>query len=224
MSYKEYCPISVKDEKNLPAFYEFATRNNMDIFLSKKNKAYMTEYIISQSKPACFDYNKMYTMIPQLMDQWAADNDIYKNKGAYRDLTQVLEYTNSAFLNKYKDVFKKPRIDHINVFRMKDLTTDACGNEHLKKYNEMTAADYHTLNLWDDSSREIFSSNRTFRDCNRLPVWQKSMSVRHYDLSNDGLHDAISGRASLETPIGKYDMSNIIKGSTNYENYYYDHL
>ena len=50
------------------------------------------------------------------------------------------------------------------------------------------------------------------------------MNIRQYDVANDGLHTATPERASLDTQIHGYDMSNIVKGSTNYENYYFEHI
>ena len=50
------------------------------------------------------------------------------------------------------------------------------------------------------------------------------MNTRHHDRCNDGLRDAIPERASLNNKIHGYDMSNIIKGSTYYENPSYENV
>ena len=50
------------------------------------------------------------------------------------------------------------------------------------------------------------------------------MNTRQLDRSNDGLHSAYSDRASLNNQTHGYNMDNIIKGSTSYENYYYENM
>ena len=50
------------------------------------------------------------------------------------------------------------------------------------------------------------------------------MNIRQYDKSNDGLSTANPDRASLDVFQRGYDMSNQIKESTSYENYFYENI
>ena len=234
---KDYCPISVKDEINKPVFNDFDNMSNTQLFLSKKNIYYMTHAFVTLNKAnksnneplnnankANNETNKLKRMIPNLMNEWAAKNKINNADGATGDIIENLAFLNNRFLKEYGYLYNISGTNTLNVFRIKDVVTDDCGRQYTKKYDEMLAADYHTLNLWRDNSKDTYANNAKFRDCNRIPVWQKSMNIRHYDLDNDGLHAAKFERASLDTQTRGYDMSNIVKGSTNYENYYYDNI
>ena len=234
---KDYCPISVKDEINKPGYNDFDNMSNTQLFLSKKNIYYMTHAFVTLNKAnkanneplnnankANNETNKLQRMIPNLMNEWAAKNKINNADGATGDIIENLEFLNNRFLKEYGYLYNISGTNTLNVFRIKDVVTDVCGRQYTKKYDEMLATDYHTLNLWRDNNKDTYANNAKFRDCNRIPVWQKSMNVRHYDLDNDGLHAAEFERASLDTQTRGYDMSNIVKGSTNYENYYYDNI
>lgn len=225
---KYYCPISVKDEMNPPSYNIFDNMKNAKLFLSNKNVNYMIYAILALNnvkKP--FNGLKVRMLkeqMPKIMYKWAVSNKVNNATEIANDITQTLEFLNKRFLNDHRNIYNNQNPDVINVFRSNDTVTDECGNETIKRYDEMLATDYHTLNLWDDESRNIFTNNGALRDCNRIPVWQTSMAYRPYDLSNDGLRVASSNRASLETPIYKYDMTNIIKGDTSFENYYYENM
>ena len=223
---KDYCPISVKDEINKPVFNDFDNMSNTQLFLSKKNIYYMTHAFVTLNKAnkANNETNKLQRMIPNLMNEWAAKNKINNADGATGDIIENLAFLNNRFLKEYGYLYNISGTNTLNVFRIKDVVTDDCGRQYTKKYDEMLAADYHTLNLWRDNNKDTYANNAKFRDCNRIPVWQKSMNIRHYDLDNHGLHAAKFERASLDTQTRGYDMSNIVKGSTNYENYYYDNI
>jgi hypothetical protein len=217
----EYCPISVKEKMNPPADNYFDTMTNTQIFLSNKNIYYILYVMVSlnKSNKTSIDTNKLQEKIPKLMAEWAIKNKIDRSTYVTGDIIQNLEFLNNKFLNSHKNLYSNHCQDTLNVLQLKHRVTDRCGRESSKKYNEMLASDYHTLNLWNDKSNDIYTYNAVSRDCNKIPLIQKSMNTRHYDRSNDGLRVNVPDQSSLNNQNRGYDMSNIIKGSTIYENY-----
>lgn len=233
-----YCPISVKEEKNMPHPSNFPT-DNISIFLSKKNIYNMVYYVVALNTSNKTDLVRtqsgdlerqreeklkiMQDQIPIKMYEWAKTNSINDYEDLYDNIFMRLNYLNKQFLLDNGDLFDLIGKESINVFQIKnDKVTDRCGNISEKKYDEMLASDYHTLDL--HKPLDIFRTNGNFRYANNIPIWQKSMNTRHYDRCNDGLHTAFAERASLNNQIHGYDMSEIYKGSVNYENYYYENL
>lgn len=221
----DYCPISVKEKKNMPMYSAFPLTNS-DIFLSKKNILDIIYYIASlnvKTHTKDVDISKLKVQIPKLMNQWTIDNNIndYESSGDNNIVTN-LEFINKKFLLNNSILYDRCGIGEVNVFTSLGRVTDECGRQSNKKYDEMSANDYHTLDV--SQPYEAFTYDKRNRYSNKIPVWQKSMQMRNYDRSNDGLHDANPDRSSLDNQIHGYDMSNIIKGSTYYENYYYENM
>lgn len=221
-----HCPISVKDEMNKPSYNDFDNMTNTQIFLSNKNIYYMIYSMVSLNRAnrTNIDLDKLQDRIPKLMAEWAIKNKIDNATYVTGDIIQNLGFLNKKFLINHGSLYDRAGLNTLNVFKIEDTVTDRCNRESTKKYDEMLADDYHTLNLWNDDSNDIYVYNQSSRYCNKFPVWQTSMNTRQYDLSNDGLHAAKPERASLNNQTHGYDMSNIIKGSTNYENYYYENF
>ena len=218
-----YCPISVKEEKNSPIKNPFDNISNGQLFLSNKNIYNVVYYAIALSNT--YKSNKIpksvQKSIPNLMSKWAKDKNINDWEDLNNDPLITLEFLNKQFLKEHNAIFNKTD-KGLNVFQIEDTVTDKCGRQSVKKYDEMLASDYHTLDVWQEEDTTRYNEN--FRYKNEIPSWQRTMNIRHYDRSNDGLAAADSERASLDNQIHGYDMSNIIKGSTNYENYYYNNL
>jgi hypothetical protein len=218
-----YCPISVKEEKNNPIKNTFDDITNEQLFLSNKNIYRVIYYVVAlNNRYKTRDISKeVQKSIPKLMAKWAQKEDVNDWEDLTNDPIITLEFINKKFLKDHNALFNKKNIG-LNVFQVKDTVTDKCGNRSIKKYDEMLATDYHTLDVWQKEETSIY--NKNFRYENAIPSWQRTMNTRHLDRSNDGLAASEPERASLETQIHGYDMSNIIKGSTNYENYYYNNL
>lgn len=209
-----YCPISVKDEKNTPVINYFDTATNTDLFLSKKNIYNVARYILSINKitTPCNTLATMNNRISRLMKKWSISENLNDFEYVYNDPSIILSFLNKVFLTKHEYLINKK---NSNVFRVNDVVSDQCGISKLKKYEEMTADEYKTLDIW--KSQQLYTNNKRYRYENKIPIWQKSMNIRHYDKNNDGLHSADSNRSSLNTQIRGYDMSNIIKGSEFYK-------
>ena len=155
--------------------------------------------------------------MPNVMCEWAIKQNINNMSYINDDIVQTLDFLNNKFLLDNSILYNSSNgYSSINVYRTTDTVTDSCGTIVVKKYDKMLASEFHTLDLWNDKT-ESFTHNAINRYDNKIPYWQTSMNMRHYDKSNDGFHDDIPERSSLNTQINGYDMANIIKGSTIYD-------
>lgn len=228
-----YCPISVKEEQNQPQRNTFP-RTNSQIFLSKKNVFGMVYYMTSlnlknRTNPLVpankylYKYlSELQKKIPTMMIKWADEQYINKFEYAADDFIMTLKFLNKKFIINHSHLYDRENRSDLNVFHTTGRVTDECNNEFMKKYDTMLAADHHTVDTWQPLN--IFTSDDKNRYGNKIPVWQRSMNTRQLDRSNDGLHSAYSDRASLNNQTRGYNMDNIIKGSTSYENYYYENM
>lgn len=218
-----YCPISVKELKNKPEPNDYPVTNR-EMFLSPKNIYNMIYYIMSLNVKHRTKTNlpELQQKIPSYMVKWANEQDIDDFECLHDNILLTLDFLNKKFLINYSCLYDRADSNSLNVFQITGKVTDKCNRQSNKKYDEMLASDYHTLDLWQPF--EEFTYDKRNRYCNKIPVWQKSMQIREYDRSNDGLHAAIPERASLDNQIHGYDMDNIIRGSLYYENYYYEHV
>lgn len=220
-----YCPISVKNEINPPDVNYLDNMSNADIFLSKKNMMYMIYYLIAMNNKNMTGNNtsNFHTLVPQMMKDWAEHQRLNDFEYVYDNIILRLKFLNEKFLVNHANVYDKANLSSLNVFRVKDkVTVDACGNQALKKYNEMSADDYKNIDVWQ--SEQLYTYDKRNRYGNKFPVWQYSMNTRHYDLSNDGLHTSNPDRASLNNISRGYNMENIIKGSDFYNYPSYENL
>jgi hypothetical protein len=230
---REYCSISVKEEKNKPKGNTFP-RTNSQIFLSKKNIYGMMYYITALNLknrtntniPKNSNLNKfnkqLQKKIPNIMINWTNKYNINEFEYISDDIIMTLKFLNKKFISDYYNLINKSTKSDLNVFHTTGLITDECNNQYMKQYDNMFAEDHHTVDTWQPL--DIFTYNKKNRYSNKIPIWQKSMNTRHLDKSNDGLHTADSDRASINTQTRGYNMDNIIKGSTSYENYYYENM
>ena len=220
MNFNNYCPISVKEEKNPPRINPLDSANNVDVFLSGKNINHMITYIISLNNKYNSDRNlcELEKKIPMFMINWARQNNLNEYEYVYDNVLESLEFINKKFIMAHSCLYTNP--NEINVYKAKSTIISDCDKIEQKKYNEMTADDYNKINLWENTELETYNTLNRYK--NKTPAWRIGISRRHYDRSNDGLHHAINERASLNNQIHGYDMSNIVKGSNFYEypNYY----
>jgi hypothetical protein len=207
MDYKYY-PYSNKNILNLPIKIDYDMFTNTELFLSNKNIYEITSHIIGLDTN---DFNKdLNITVPKLMKIWAANKKIDEFEYVYSDKTQILNSINQEFL---KDPNTKIlHKDRLNVYRASIAT-----HENIKKpYDKMTAEDYKNIDVWENT--ESLIKNKDSRYANQIPIWQKSMNLRHYDRSNDGLRQASFERSSLDVFQRGYDMTNIYKGTEYYKN------
>lgn len=217
-------PISVRAENNDGVFDKYDFSSHRKLFLNNHNVKNMTYLVVSlnHKNNATVPKDVVKQHVPSIMKEWADKVLVDEFKSAADNRIITLEFVNKKFLADNCNLYNKNARRALNMFKMSDIVTDKYNNAQVKKYDEMTAEDYRTLNVW--RPQRTYAANSQSRYCNKVPIWQKSMNIRQYDVANDGLHTATPERASLDTQIHGYDMSNIVKGSTNYENYYFEHI
>ena len=220
----QHKPVSVRAENNDGVYNKYDFSNHQKLFLNKHNIKNMTYLILSLShrNNSTIPKDIVRENIPIVMKEWSKKLPVNNFNSASGNRILTLEYINKQFLSDNCNLYNKNAIRALNIFKMSDIVTDKYNNAQVKKYDEMTASDYHTLNVW--RPQRTYAADSQSRYCNKTPIWQKSMNIRQYDKTNDGLQTAIPERASLNSQVHGYDMSNIIKGSTNYENYYFEHI
>lgn len=215
-----YCPTSNKHIINRITSDNFPS-DNISIFLSKKNIYNLIQNVISLNSFNKTSLSKEHNIeklqiiqqqIPIKMEQWSRDNAINDYEDLNDNILIRLNYLNKSFLETHGYLFDIFNKESINVFHIEsDKITDKCGKIFEKKYDEMLAQDYHTIDVHQPLN--IFKNNNNFRHNNNIPVWQKSMNTRHYDKRKiDGLHSSNPERASLNTFSKGYDMTEIYKG------------
>lgn len=219
-----YEPISIKDENNRPMYNPLDCASNARLFLSDKNIYGMVSYmaVLNTENMTQVSIKEIQKITPGRMHQWAKANSINDYEDMYNNAISTLKFLNQKFLKDNGDLYDANGCHALNVFQNKGRVSDACGNTAVKKYDEMLATDYHTIDVW--RPQITTKENNMFRYNNEIPIWQKSMNRRHYGKENDGLHSAIPERASLNNQVHGYDMSNIKKGATYYENYFYENI
>ena len=196
---------SVKYLKNLSISNNFDELTNKQIFTSSKNVFYIYYFI----KNVAY-INSILKNTNQLafeMKQWADINNINDYEYLTDDIIEKLGFINKMFIDEY---LHKNYIECDDVTKLEGIVTDASGNASNKKYKGMLASDFQTLNLWNNKSGDTYRYNANFRDNNKIPMWQKSMQIRHYDRNNEGLSTHNSENYTLDNQIRGYDMSNII--------------
>jgi len=223
ITFEKYCPLSVKQEKNKPVPSNYPATNKQ-MFLSDRNVYILAKFIIAMNikNNTKTPQKILERKIPAIMTKWATETHINDYEDLTDNILETLSFLNQSFLKDHPELYNRADCSGINVFRITGRTTDRCNNQANKKFDNMFAHDYHTVDWWH--SQKTFTNDKQKRYNNAIPIWQKSMNTRHYDLSNDGLHDAVPERASLNNQIHGYDMSNIIKGSTYYEQPSYENL
>lgn len=219
-----YCPKSVKEDMNPPLHNIFEDLTNIDLFLSTKNVHHLTDYIISLNIKQQTNHNliQLRKQIPQLMRSWSVGKNLNDFEYLYNNPLQILAFLNKSFLENNGYLFQDNKIN--NIFKVNGATSQASksGSEMLnKRYATMTADEYKNINVWDN--QQIFVDNNIKKYKNAIKPWEISLYKRHYDRDNDGLHSS-ADQSSLDNQVRGYDMSNIIKGSSFYENSDYDDI
>ena len=184
----------------------------MRSYIVARNVEYMTRA----------DPQEVHKQTTMRMIKWARETNIDDYEDMFNDTMATLRYLNKKFVVENGDLYDISGCHALNMFQNKGVVTNRCGTTATKKYDEMTAGDYHTIDLWKPVN--VTQENSMFRYKNEIPMWQKSMNRRHYSRENDGLHAAKAERASLNNQLRGYDMTNIYKGNKYYENYFYENL
>lgn len=211
---------SVKDEKNKPLVgIDYSTMSNSNMFLMRSNVAYICKHIygLHRQYGGRLPEYLYVEAIPEMMRMWAIKENLDSFEGGF-NWVLTLDYINNKFVDDNLEYYAQEGVD-TNVFRT--IAPVGTMNEYdgkkyqSKKYREMTAADYQTLDVYGPLKTYI-SNDGPYRNGNKFPVNQRSVNKRQFSRENDGLRSENWARASLEVPIRGYDMSTIIEQTGKY--------
>jgi len=194
---------TIKNIKNLPTNIStsnielFLSRNN---FIKLSNDLYVT-YLNNGGKISNKDFDKIVLFLIKDFLSKNNVNEYYTVESSatgYNNYMEVLNYINNDF-RKY--FYNYMRWNVYNPFK-----ADVKLIDEEKKGYELMAKDHGQINLWQNEY--TMSSNKNYRNNNKIPFYEAALYNRNYDKSNDGLTP--SDRSSLETPIYGYNMRDIL--------------
>ena len=212
---------SVKDERNRSiAGKDYSAVSNAALFMDKKNVTYLSKYIYLKHRHngGSLPEGLFCRAMPELMRMWSMKENIDAFDGGF-NWVLTLDYINNKFVKDHVEYYTSEGSD-TNVFQA--VIPVGTMNEYdgcvynTKMYKEMTAADYQNLDVYGPLRTFVSDSSGPYRNSNRIPVNQKSMSKRQFSRENDGLRSEHWARASLEAPIRGYDMSKILAATGRY--------
>jgi hypothetical protein len=199
--------LSEKERKNVPSIvYE---KSIGSVFLGTKNILYCTKeiFLLHTSNHGLLNYLYFRSIVPKRMLSWISK---FKPPQSSNGI-DMLKYLNKTFIQHQQDLYEfkcEDKIDVLvdrNVYKQNKTIhlVDEFGNnaEIIKRPKDMMASDYSLLDVWREQTTEI--SNEQQRYGNKIPVWQRSLNSRHYDLGNEG-YSASKERSSLNTNVYGY--------------------
>ena len=202
---------SVKSVYNRPNDIDFTALDINKLFTSQSNISMMTNniYKVARQNGARSSIDQFRKLIPRLANQFMIENNLSEYETVEAATTginnwvEVLKSINNEFMKHCYRYFKW------NTFVPTREWADVGprDNRKQKRFQDITAADAHTLDLW--RTQETQRMNKHFRNDNKISVRQASMHTRHFDRHNEGLTHDDNTRASLDTPVRGYDMTNV---------------
>ena len=189
------------------------------VFLSAKNTNLLLTglYDIYTQNGGKSPRSKFEELITLLQRQFVKENNLYayntveSQATGFNNYAEVLRTINNDFT---KTVYKYFKWNLYNPFK-DDIEVGPNDDRKKIKSAEIMPEDFGTLDVWREQFTQ--SLNRQYRNNNNIPVYEKGIHMRYYDRANEGLRDNDPDRASLETPIYGYDMSNINRDTDNYK-------
>src|SRR6185369_1926872 len=141
-------------------------------------------------------YSYFRSIIPTKMKSWIPQFLIKYINLSYADIEYAgdLYFINKQFIKDHHSLYKTRNVQiDSNVYKLDTslFTYDEdTGNliEEVKQLKDLTAADYGLIDVWEKQTTEV--SARNMRYGNAIPVWQRSMNIRHYDRANEGFDKA----------------------------------
>jgi hypothetical protein len=216
---QKYAPLgSVKSVRNLENNEPFTQMDMQKLFLAKNNTVFLARdlYQISQQNGGRAKFDKFMALVPRLQKEYCRYTNLSQHAMAENEATGqadwelTLQAINNEFLQRCYTMLKY----NAYVPTREKIMTGPYDNRVKKKLSELTAQDMPTLDVW--RLQDINRSNKNFRYNNTIPIWQRSMNVRHYDRANEGLHAKNADRASLNTPVYGYNMNNVMDTLNNW--------
>jgi hypothetical protein len=190
-----------------------------DLFLSPSSVSSMSVKLhsIYRQNGGKTPLSKFKQLVVLLMKKFAKENNLYDYATAEDDTMQIYNYpVILRTINKDFMTFAHRYFNWDNYNPARDtVEVGPADARELKKSAELMPDDHITLEVWHEQFTQALGRNH--RDNNRIPVYRTAIHTRHYDRSNEGLKHDEADRASLETPVYGYDMSQIYKNIGNYK-------
>lgn len=193
--------------------------NMNELFMSNSNTYLLNEglYSIYRQNGGKSTSNKFEQFISLLQKKFVKENNltayttVESSATGINNHVEALRAINSDFTKFTYGYF---RWDNYNPF--KDMIeVGTYEGRVLKKSSDIASDDHGTLDLWREQTVQLMG--RQYRAFNKIPVYQTSLHTRHFDRGNEGLAFNNPDRASLDTPIHGYDLSNIYDNISNYK-------
>ncbi len=212
--------LSVKEANNRSIItYK---KSNLFSFMDLSNQRLLTKkiYILHKSNNGFATYLYFKDIIPLRMKEWVTKVEVNKYNELVLGGSDVLEYLNKKFITENYDLYSENSPDYMpfetNVYKSKISVSyptmdNSSGIIVKKRPDELLADDYKNIDVWGEQVENLTDKN--YRYQNKIPFWQRTMNIRHYDRSNQGYHHSNPNRASLDVPIygNKNEMSTLIK-------------
>ena len=208
----DYHPLgSVKAVRNVPHKQSFVHVDVQEIFTSRDNRLLLAHKLSNEHRKngGQSPKPKYMQLVNQLIQKYIKEHDINRlhtvdcQAVSQNDYVEILKTVNNRFL---QDCYNYLRWNTFVPAR-EWVEVGAKNNRVQKKFTDLLASDIPTIDVW--AVQEVQVSNDVYRNYNKIPYWQTTMHNRHYDKNNEGLSSQNADRASLETPIYSYDMSDI---------------
>lgn len=215
---QNYHPLSsVKSIKNAP------TGLGIDLyklFHCESNTRMIAQnlYRVSQNnsdgRPIEF-FNKI---VPKMMKIFSKNHNLYEFRMAEEAETGNINWVETIKAINYdfmKEVYNTFRWNNYNPFRDTYLDVGASDSRRKVKASDLMPDDYGTIDVYGVT--DINRENKNFRYNNTIPFWQRTMNIRHFDRTNEGLRNGDPDEASLENFNRSFDMTNVNQTLNNWQ-------
>lgn len=177
-------------------------KENTASFMSLSNQRFLTKkiYLLHRSNNGILGYLHFKESVPLRMRNWVQKQDANQYKQVINGSIDILTYLNKIFVHDNYDLYSIKYSNTVDVsYSIGDNAQDIVILK--KKPEEIMACDYANMDVWTEQTTE---ATNNVRYNNKIPHWQRTMNIRHYDRNNQGFQHADSNRASLDTPVHGY--------------------
>ena len=160
-----------------------------DLFLSNTNINYLSKKLYEKNLRSgnTLSYNGCYNIVVTLVKTFPDLDKLDTYESLIHNVYEEIDFLNQEFIKKYSK-----QVEANNDYKTITPTY------------KFTVDDYR--NLDPEPQEDKIVNNSMYRYDNTIPLYQRTMNIRHYDRSNDGL----VGRSLMnESSSSGYDMSKI---------------
>jgi hypothetical protein len=185
-----------------------------DNFMNIKNQLELIKLIYRNHRGngGKYPYSYFRCIVPEIMRVWIPQFLKKYANLSYADIEYAggLYFINKLFIKDQYPLYKTTdvRVDS-NVYKLDTSLfsyDEDSGNliEEVKPLKDIMAADYGLIDVWRKQSTEVSAKNMRYG--NAIPVWQRSMNIRHYDRANEGF-DKAARYSSMDNIVLGYNTA-----------------